>query len=367
MTEVIFVGNLRFRCLIDNYLYDIKPFESYVEKGAMDVGLVLIAFNENEIETIRNLFKENIRDGYESYLNRVQLEGSDGYLYILSQSSVEKKEKMPHSIMRAYRHYYRFKKKENKGKEWIKDNNAKQWIEENKKIQNNGLTKFSVGRFSAYRYNDTENEMCFPFRLLASKEKNKPLFVLFHGAGAMGNDNIKQLFDNIPLYKQILKEDCNTLSPQAPFGSNKGDDLTQNYIKSVKKLIDELPIDFDRKRIYIVGTSFGGFCVWHLAYLFPEYFAAAAPVMGGLSFNCDFEKYDVQRLVKMPLWVAHSSDDTNVRIDSDDYYVAELKKLGADIKYTRWNKYGHSMYKNFYKTENWVEWCLSKSNNGDLQ
>lgn len=345
------MSGLRFRCLIDNYLCDITPFEAYVEKGAMDVGLVLIAFNENKIETIRNLFKENVRDGYETYLNRIQLEGSDGYLYILSQTTIEKKEKMPHSIMRAYRHYYKFKKKENKGKEWIKDNN---------KNQNNGLTKFYDGRLSAFKFNDTENEMCFPFRLLASKGKNKPLFVLLHGAGAMGNDNIKQLFDNIPLYKQIFKEDCNILLPQAPFGSNKGDDLTQNYIQSVKKLIDELFIDLDRKRIYIVGTSFGGFCVWHLAYLFPEYFAAAVPVMGGLSFNCDFEKYEVQRLVKTPLWVAHSSDDTNVRIDSDDYYVAELEKLGADIKYTRWNKYGHSMYKKFYKTENWVEWCLSK-------
>lgn len=345
------MGELRFRCLIDNYLCDIEPFESYLEKGNIDIGLVLIAFNESELDIIRNLFKESVRDGYESHLNRIQLEGSDGYLYILSQLSIEKKEKMPHSIMHAYRYYYRFKKKENKAKEWIEKNNIS---------QNNGLTKFSGGRLSDYRYNDKENEMCFPFRLYTTKAKNKPLFILFHGAGAMGNDNIKQLFDNIPLYKQILKEDCNILLPQAPFGSNKGVDVTQNYIKSVKKLIDELPIDFDRQRIYIAGTSFGGFCVWHLVYLFPEYFAAAVPVMGGLSFNCDFEKYDVRRLTGIPLWVAHSSDDTNVRIDSDDYYVAELEKLGADIKYTRWNKYGHSMYKRFYKTEKWVEWCLSK-------
>ncbi len=361
------MNGLRFRCLIDNYLCDITPFEAYVEKGAVDVGLVLIAFNENEIEAIRNLFKENVRDGHESYLNSIQLEGSDGYLYILSETTIEKKEKMPHSIMKAYRHYYKFKKKENKGKEWIKDNNAKQWIDANNKSQDNGLTKLSGGRFSAYRYNDTENKMCFPFRLVESKGKDKPLFVLFHGAGAMGNENIKQLFDNIPLYKQLFKEDCNVLLPQAPFGSNKGDDVTWSYVKSVKKLIDEIPMSFDRTRIYIVGTSFGGFCVWHSAYLFPEYFAAAVPVMGSLCFDCDFKKYDIQRLVKTPLWVAHSSDDTNVRIDSDDYYVAELEKLGADIKYTRWNKYGHSMSSNFYRKEKWMEWCLSKSNKRDLQ
>ncbi len=354
------MSNLKFRCLIDNYLCDITPFESYAEKIALDVGLILIAFDEKELNTIRKLFKENVTCGHESYLNRIQLEGSDGYLYILSQTSIEKKERMPHPIMYAYKEYYKFKKKENKSKEWIKDNNAKQWIEKNNNNHNIGLIKLSAGIVSAYKYNDKENEMCFPFRLRKSKQKNKPLFVLFHGAGAMGNDNIKQLFDNIQLYKQILKEDYNILLPQAPFGSNKGDDLTYNYIKSVKKLIDVLPIDFDRNRIYIVGTSFGGFCVWNLAYHFPAYFAAAVPVMGGLCFNCDFEQYDVQKLVKTPLWVAHSSDDTNVRIDSDDYFVSELKKLGSDIKYTRWNKHGHSMYKKFYKTEKWAEWCLTK-------
>ncbi len=345
------VENLKFRCLVDDNLCDIEPFNPYIEKGDFDLGLALIAFCESELDTIRGLFRENIREDRESYLDNIQLEGSDGYLYIMSQTSLNKKEKMPYSIMRAYRYYYKFKKKEKKGKEWINENNDK---------HSSGLIKLSGGKFSAYKYIDKENEMCFPLRLLESKENGKPLFVFFHGAGAMGNDNIKQLFDHIPLYKQALKEDCNILAPQAPFGSNRGYDSTQSYIKSVKNLIDELPIDFDRKRIYVVGTSFGGFCVWHIAYLFPEYFAAAVPVMGGLSFDFKFDRYDVQRLAKTPFWVAHSSDDTNVRIDSDDYFANELEKLGADIKYTRCNKYGHTMYKKFYKTEKWAEWCLSK-------
>ncbi len=343
------MGGLRFRCLIDNYLCDIIPFESYVENPAMHVGLGIIAFDEIQLDTIRKLFKENVCDGYESYLNRIQLEGSDGYLYIMSQTSLKKKEKMSHSIIKSYNYYCKYKLKDKESKKWIKDSCEK---------YNDGIIELPCGK---NRYVDSENEMCFPFRIHKSKGKNKPLFVLFHGAGALGNDNIKQLFDSIPLYKQLLKYDCNILLPQAPFGSNMGHITIQNYIKSVKKLIDELPIDFDRNRIYIAGTSFGGFCVWHLCYLFPEYFAAAVPVMGGLCFYHDFERYDAQRLTKTPLWVAHSSDDTNVRIDSDDYYVEKIKELGSDVKYTRWNKYGHSMYKKFYKKEKWAEWCMTKS------
>ena len=332
------MSNLRFRCLVDNDFCDIAPFEPYIEKGSSDMGLALIAFDENELDTIKNLLKE------------AQLEGSDEYLYILSQGSIEKKGKMPNSITKAYRYYKRYKKKQNR---------VAAHIEKELSRSGDGIKKVSGGRFSAYKYTDRENKICFPFRFRASKNKNKPLFILLHGAGAMGNDNFKQLFDNIPLYKQLLKTDCNILLPQAPFGSNRGEAM-QNYIKSIKRLLDELPADFDRKRIYIIGTSFGGCCVWQLIYLIKEYYAAAVPVMGGLFLDSDYEIYDIGRLVKTPIWAAHSSDDTNVKIDSDDYCAAELKKLGADIKYTRWDKYGHTMSGKFYRTGKWAEWCLSK-------
>ena len=345
------MSKLRFRCLIDDYLCNITPLKAYIEKGTPDNGLILIDFAEDELDTIRKIFTENIRNGQESYLNQIQLEGSDGYLYIMSETSVEKKEKMPHSIMRAYRYYKSYKKKQIKANEYI-DNEIK--------AHDNGVRKIHGGKFAAYKYTDKNNRMSFPFRLFTAKEKSKPLFVIFHGAGALGNDNVKQHFENIRLYKYILKENCNILSPQAPYGANRGYDLIQSYIKSVKKLIDDLPVDFDRKRIYIVGSSFGGCCVWHISYLFPDYFAAAVPVMGKLFFDNDFGCYDIKKLTDTPLWVAHSADDTNVTVESDDYCVSELRKLCADIKYTRWDKYGHSMSGKFYKTEKWVEWCLSK-------
>lgn len=52
------------------------------------MGLALIAFDESELDTIKNLLKE------------AQLEGSDGYLYILSQGSIEKKAKCPIQLRR---------------------------------------------------------------------------------------------------------------------------------------------------------------------------------------------------------------------------------------------------------------------------
>lgn len=88
-----FVSNLKFRCLFDKYFCNIVPFKPYVEKEAIDEGIVLIAFDENELDTIRGLFKENICNENISSLDNIQLEGSDGYLYVLSQTLLRKRTK----------------------------------------------------------------------------------------------------------------------------------------------------------------------------------------------------------------------------------------------------------------------------------
>lgn len=106
------MSNLRFRCLVDSDFCDIAPFEPYIEKGSSDMGLALIAFDESELDTVKSL------------LNETQLEGSDGYLYILSQCSIEKKDKMPNSITKAYRYYKRYKKKQNRAAANIEKNSA---------------------------------------------------------------------------------------------------------------------------------------------------------------------------------------------------------------------------------------------------
>lgn len=85
------MSDLRFRCLVDNDFCDIAPFEPYIEKGSSDMGLALIAFDESELDTVKSL------------LNETQLEGSDGYLYTLPQTSVYKGYKQDKIEMRGDR------------------------------------------------------------------------------------------------------------------------------------------------------------------------------------------------------------------------------------------------------------------------
>ena len=177
------LNELEFRCVIDEVLCDITPFKPYAIKCNDEVGLLLISFKESETDQIRKLFTENVRKEYTSALDNIQLDGSDGYFYIMSGDSVEEKEKSSHSLIKLYRYYWNlnYKKKEHQGNLWIQKNLEK---------YDSGLIYSLKGKFSAGKYIDKENNMCFPFRLHESRKKNQPLFIIFHGAGALGNDNI---------------------------------------------------------------------------------------------------------------------------------------------------------------------------------
>ena len=98
-----------------------------------------------------------------------------------------------------------------------------------------------------------------------------------------------------------------------------------------------------------------------MAWTYPDYFACAVPVTGYF-----FEAYcenglGIERMKNVPLWIAHSSDDFNVTVESDDICAARLRELGVEVKYTRWEKYGHKMSSKFYRTENWADWMFEQS------
>lgn len=178
------------------------------------------------------------------------------------------------------------------------------------------------------------------------------------GGAAIGHDNLKQILEyRQMLHRQLKNYDCNILVPQQPC-SSADSEYFDAVIQLVGTVCDE--VNADTKRIYIIGTSGGGVATWEMIYRSPDLFACGIPVMGRMIFDKDNEDIHFERFLSTPLWVAHSSDDDNMKIDSDDYCVDILKKIGADVRYTRWDKYGHKMSSKFYKNESWAEWMFKQ-------
>jgi len=112
-------------------------------------------------------------------------------------------------------------------------------------------------------------------------------------------------------------------------------------LELMDKVIDEYPIN--TKKIYVTGLSMGGFGTWDLISRIPERIAAAAPVCGG------GDETQAAKLVDIPIWVFHGSEDTVVPVDRSRHMVQAIKDAGGTkIKYTEYPGIGHGSWKPAY-------------------
>lgn len=342
--------------------YNLNDLSRYIIKGSVTEGIALISFQEEDFDDIRAKFSSE---------NLAQFYREDRALCRLTESGMVKFGKACQSLNTWYRRERRrFSRKKNL----------------NLRLKNCSQTeihpqKIPAARYKAYEYIDRENSMIFPYRFRrAPGGEKQPLVVYFHGAGAMGSENIRQYVEYLSIARYLRGHNCNILLPQCPEGLNQNDEFPQmeRYIDAVDALIWRLdkrnPIDLNR--IYCIGTSLGGSMVWEMAYRHPRRIAAGLAVMGIFmdyalylnavesEQNSSFLFPDFSRMRDVPLWIAHAADDLNVSITGDDGCVNQLQDLGADVRYSRYDRYGHRMHTHFYRKEAWANW-LFRQNSGN--
>ncbi|MGB2822378.1 MAG: dienelactone hydrolase family protein [Phycisphaerae bacterium] len=186
----------------------------------------------------------------------------------------------------------------------------------------------------------THNKM--PYRLMKpisfDQSKRCPVIVSLHGAGGRGADNRKQLRDwNKLLADKKRRTDypCYVLAPQSRSLWNK------THLKNIKGIIKALP-SVDMDRIYILGHSMGGHGTYILIQVDPGYFAAAAPSAGsGLRRTEEF--IDASVIKDIPIGAFHGDKDRVCPFERDQKVFDEMKKLGGNMKLTRWKGDGHGV------------------------
>lgn len=230
-----------------------------------------------------------------------------------------------------------------------------------------GATLFG---FRSRLFIDKENCTAYPYRLKAARKTNMPLAVVFPSAGATGSDNVKTLFDALLLLPALARKGATVLVPQPYRSINEGksfDDAKtemSRYIDSVIALIDDVAekTHADRSRIYLIGASLGGCCVWRALRTAPRKFACAIPLMGTAYEFMESGDCDCASLKDVPIWMAHAANDGIVSVAHDDYTAKKLAELNADFRYTRTEKYGHFLATRFLLKEKWCDWMFSKIN-----
>lgn len=185
-------------------------------------------------------------------------------------------------------------------------------------------------------------------------EKKWPLMMFLHGAGERGDD-LNQVLAHGPA--RLASEDKDfpfiIISPQCPKGDwwgNKADEL----VALCDHVADTYAVD--ENRLYITGLSMGGYGTWQVIGMYPNKFAAAAPVCGG--GNTAIAKHYMKDI---PIWVFHGGKDNVVPLRKSEEMVDALKKCGnKKVKFTVYHEAGHDSWTETYNNPELYEWFLEQ-------
>ncbi|MFT3935796.1 MAG: alpha/beta hydrolase-fold protein [Chitinophagaceae bacterium] len=224
-----------------------------------------------------------------------------------------------------------------------------------------------------------------PYRVMYplnyDSKKSYPLIVFLHGAGLRGNDNEHQLKDSGPFFLNdsirkkypaiVIFPQCPAdsmwfnIPPSKPFDTTVALNHKMNTLplstpeRLVKLLIDSLAEQkiADRKRIYLGGTSLGGFGTYDLVIHYPDYFAAAFPICA----QANVVLYP-KTAKNVPVWIFHGAKDDVINIWPDRAMIKALQKIGAkNARYSEYPEGKHNIDANVFAEPDLFRWLFSFS------
>ena len=177
-----------------------------------------------------------------------------------------------------------------------------------------------------------------------------PLIMFLHGAGERGDDLKQVKVHGIPkIVEQKRDFPFIAVSPQCPRES-----WWPAENDALKALLDEIVAKYsvDADRVYLTGISMGGYGTWSLATVYPNKFAAIAPICGG----GDPSKACV--LKDIPVWVFHGAKDETVKLKASEDMVKALKDCEGNVQFTVYPEAGHDSWTETYNNPELYEWFL---------
>jgi predicted peptidase len=205
----------------------------------------------------------------------------------------------------------------------------------------------------------------WPYALFVPKgyngNKSYPLLVYLQGSGARGVDGTKPTTDGSgPFIKERVETfDMLALFPQSETGHWEADTADGQRVVAI---LEEVVRDYlvDRQRIYLTGTSRGGFGVWSLAARYPHQWAAIVPICGG------GDPQSAEAIKHIPCRCFHGADDNVVKVGQSRRMIEVLQAAGARPCYTEYPDVGHGFWGRAYATPELREWLRHQRLGGNL-
>jgi predicted peptidase len=240
---------------------------------------------------------------------------------------------------------------------------------------------FAQKQFEKRTYISPKNDtLRYQVLLPLSYESGKkfPLVIFLHGSGERSSDNMLQLKHGSRMFSNPVnmeKYPAIVLFPQCPTNGNwikefpkrnnqgemdwkeHSNDSIATPLLNVKELIEKYIAEdkVDPKRIYVVGLSMGGMGTFDLAARYPQLFAAAIPICGGIYPP---RLKDAAKQVKFRIY--HGDADQVVSSNgSRDAYLA-LKEFGANVTYFEFPGVEHNSWNPAFNQPDFFEWLFKQ-------
>ena len=109
----------------------------------------------------------------------------------------------------------------------------------------------------------------------------------------------------------------------------------------------------DKRRIYCMGASMGGYGTWQLAMSRPQLFAAIVPICGGGMY------WNAARLKNVAVWAFHGDSDPEVNVAESRKMTDAVNRNGGTARLTVYNGCGHDAWSETYANRDVFTWLLS--------
>ncbi|MFN0077685.1 MAG: prolyl oligopeptidase family serine peptidase [Prosthecobacter sp.] len=187
--------------------------------------------------------------------------------------------------------------------------------------------------------------------------KRYPIVIWLHGSGQSGTDNESQIGGAPKVWTSEdnqAERPCFLLAPQCPSADiGWKNQVADNLLAHIADLTEHLPID--ESRLYLTGSSMGGFGTFSIAAKYPQVFAACVPLCGG----GDVKSAEI--LKQTPFWVFHGDKDDMVPVERSRAIVAAVKQAGGELmKYTELEGAGHGITGLVYPRTDLHEWLFQQ-------
>ena len=155
-------------------------------------------------------------------------------------------------------------------------------------------------------------------------KENMPVLVYLHGIGERGNklDDIDKYA--LPKYMNRFEIPYIVIAPQC-----HDNNFWDYHLRDVEKVIDReyKNFKFDKKNIFILGSSMGAYGAWNYLIQRPQLFKGIVSVAGGIMLPIE---QNLQIIKNKPILMYHGDKDDVVDVSESTSIYNKLVSMGAN-------------------------------------